>query len=354
MNENNKTKELLINHYQTYPKIQIQDVFKFLYQSSFGCEHLVSSLDKAIDYISKEYETVQHDEKIKIDRLDGNYSRVYLSYLNEGLSADTLGKLFTQSAKKEEQGLEKLLEKIEVAKELVLEGMLPFKQVEFDKALEVWKANGYKAIHHSSEFRETYKPAYRVISNDFIPFLDLFKELDKRLKKGKLVVAIEGGSASGKTTLGSMLSNIYDSTLFHMDDFFLRLEQRTKERLLEIGGNIDRERFLEEVLIPLDNGDKIEYQIFDCSCMKLGEKINVEPKQLTIIEGAYSMHPMLEKYYDFSIYLNITPELQKTRILKRNSPNFAKRFFEEWIPLENKYFSETNIEKRCNVVINII
>jgi pantothenate kinase len=66
------------------------------------------------------------------------------------------------------------------------------------------------------------------------------------------------------------------------------------------------------------------------------------------------MHPMLEKYYDFSIYLNITPELQKTRILKRNSPHFAKRFFEEWIPLENKYFSETNIEKRCNLVINII
>jgi hypothetical protein len=191
MDKNNKTKELLINHYQTYPKIQMQDVFKFLYQSSFGCEHLVSSLDKTIDYISKEYENFQRDEKIKIDRLDGNYSRVYLSYLNEGLNADTLGKLFIQSAKKEEKGLEKLLEKIEVAKELVLEGMLPFKQVEFDKAIEEWKANGYKAIHHSNEFREAYKPAYRVISNDFIPFLDLFKELDKRLKKGKVVVAVD-------------------------------------------------------------------------------------------------------------------------------------------------------------------
>lgn len=36
-----------------------------------------------------------------------------------------------------------------------------------------------------------------------------------------------------------------------MDDFFLRIEQRTPERMTEVGGNVDYERFLETVLFPV-------------------------------------------------------------------------------------------------------
>ena len=78
------------------------------------------------------------------------------------------------------------------------------------------------------------------------------------LQNGNAVIAIEGGSASGKTTLGALLETLYDCTVFHMDDFFLRPEQRTPERYAEVGGNIDRERFLEEVLIPLRQKETIE------------------------------------------------------------------------------------------------
>ena len=82
-----------------------------------------------------------------------------------------------------------------------------------------------------------------------------------------------------------------------MDDFFLQPHQRTKERFLEVGGNIDRERFLDEVLIPLNNNEIVKYHIFDCSTMSLGECIEVSPKKVTIIEGAYSMHKELSSYY---------------------------------------------------------
>ena len=50
-----------------------------------------------------------------------------------------------------------------------------------------------------------------------------------------------------------------------MDDFFLRPEQRTPERYAEPGGNVDRERFLAEVLIPLRAGETVQYRRFDCS-----------------------------------------------------------------------------------------
>ena len=83
----------------------------------------------------------------------------------------------------------------------------------------------------------------------------LFEEIEKRLEKRPLTLVVDGPSASGKTTLSEMLREKYDCTVFHMDDFFLRAEQRTPERYAEIGGNIDRERFLEDVLIPLKKAE---------------------------------------------------------------------------------------------------
>ncbi len=349
-----KTRELLIGHYMQYPELQIQDVFKFLYQSSFGCEHLISSLEKVTEYISKEYDLSDGDSSIKIEALDGDYSRVYLSCLRGGLNVNTFGKLFFLSAKTETDGLANLENKIEVAKSLVFEGLLPFSAAEFEGAVSEWKENGYPAVHHSDVFREKYKPAYRLIANEFIPFLHLFAELDKMLSMGNLRLAIEGGSASGKTTLAKILENIYDCTVFHMDDFFLQPHQRTAERFAEVGGNVDRERFLEEVLLPLSRGEVISYRKFNCSTMSIEKAIEVLPEKLTVIEGAYSMHPDLQNYYDYSVFLDIDGDFQKKRIEKRNTPKLAKRFFDEWIPLERIYFKKMKVASRCDNIIKII
>ena len=339
----NQSEKLLIAHYQRYPKLQIQDIFKFIYQSSFGCEHMVSSLEKAIDYIKEEYEKGVAEGEV--EELDGEYCRVPLSYIGKGLSVETLGKLFYLSAKKEEKGKNVLIKKLQIVQRLIEENKLPFNLGEFLKEKNTWEKQGYPAI-------QNYKPAYRLISKKYVSFISLFIELDKHLEKGPLKIAIEGGSASGKSTLAQLLKDIYICTILHMDDFFLQLWQRTPERFKEIGGNVDRERFLEEVLKPLSKGNDIIYRPFDCKTMTILESKTIKPQKLTVIEGAYSMHPDLEAYYDFSVFLDILPETQRKRVLKRNGA-FAQRFFEEWIPLENEYFSHFNIKEKCNMSINI-
>lgn len=184
-------------------------------------------------------------------------------------------------------------------------------------------------------------------------FLPLFARLDGMLKKGRVILAIEGGSASGKTTLGEMLRELYGCTVFHTDDFFLRPEQRTPERYAEPGGNIDRERFLEEVLIPLSRNEAVHYRRFDCSTFTLSPAVEILPEKLTVIEGAYSMHPSFSQYYDLSVFLNISPELQRKRISLRNSPQEAEMFFNKWIPLEREYFSKLQIQKSCGMTVDI-
>ena len=156
-------------------------------------------------------------------------------------------------------------------------------------------------------------------------------------RKGAVIVAIDGKCTSGKTTLAARLAAIYDCNVFHMDDFFLRPEQRTQERFAEVGGNVDYERFKAEVLLPLRSGKAFSYRPFLCGSQTLGEPIAVSSRNLTIVEGTYSLHPYFEDPYDLKILLTVTEETQHQRILNR--PQFLHdRFFNQWIPMENRYF----------------
>ncbi len=354
MNNKEKTQMLLIEHCKKYRKLNVWDVFKFLHQSSFGCEHMVTNEEAVTEYIKAELNSaVPYDRETLVEPLDGEYSRVSLAYTENGLRAETLGRLFCLSSKEEKDGQKKLSEKLFIAKELVKDGSLPFSEREFSDAFSKWEEMIFSAVHHSEEFRKAYRPSYRVISNKYVRFLPLFSKLDSFPEKCRTVISVEGGSASGKTTLGEMLKEVCGCTVFHTDDFFLRPEQRTEERLSQTGGNFDRERFIEEVLIPIRKNKTVRYRRFDCSTGTLSSPIEVNPEGLCVIEGAYSMHPEAEKYYDFSVFLSVTDDIQRERILKRNTPQMAERFFDEWIPMEKKYFDETNIEKRCSMTIKI-
>ena len=77
-------------------------------------------------------------------------------------------------------------------------------------------------------------------------------------------------------------------------------------------------------------------------------------KKVIIVEGAYSSHPYFENYADFKIFLKVDEEMQKKRILKRNGEEMLKRFINEWIPKENKYFNEFKIKEKADIIIRSV
>ena len=173
----------------------------------------------------------------------------------------------------------------------------------------------------------------------------------ERLSQGKkrIVIAIDGSCTAGKSTLAGQLENTWDCNVFHMDDFFLRPEQRTGARLAEPGGNVDYERFRAEVLEPLTAGKPVEYRPYDCSCGSLKPPVRVEPKAINIVEGTYSQHPYFADAYDLRIFLDVAPQVRKKRILAR--PAFLhRRFMEEWIPMEQAYFRAFDIAGKSHIV----
>ena len=155
------------------------------------------------------------------------------------------------------------------------------------------------------------------------------------------VIAIDGMCASGKTTLGQLLQEHFpESNLFHMDDFFLQPHQRTEERLAEIGGNVDYERFLSEVLQHINDQHGLTYQKFDCKTQTFGSTLHIPWKPIVIIEGAYSQHPYFGDIYSTRIFCEISRDKQIERIQKRNGTQKLERFLNEWIPKELAYFEK--------------
>ena len=169
--------------------------------------------------------------------------------------------------------------------------------------------------------------------------------------KTPLIVAIDGRCGSGKSTLGAQLAGYFDANLFHMDDFYLRLEQRTQERYEEPGGNVDYERFMEEVLKPVLAGETVQYRRIDCRDFSVEKQAReIAPKRLNIVEGSYSLHPSFGRYYDLAFFMTIDSKVQLERILARNGEEKLNQFISRWIPLEEKYFAAFSIPEKAVVL----
>lgn len=175
--------------------------------------------------------------------------------------------------------------------------------------------------------------------------------LDTIERSGARIIAIDGKCASGKTTLQGDLASRISFSLVSMDDFFLPPELREPQRMKEKGGNVHYERFIEEVVKPLEEGRKsFSYRKFSCSSMSYTGLVEVKNDNLVIVEGSYALHPAFPPYWDVSLLLTVSDEEQIKRLKVRSSEKLDD-FISRWIPMENDYFSSCNILERATYVL---
>ena len=69
-----------------------------------------------------------------------------------------------------------------------------------------------------------------------------------------------------------------------------------------------------------------------------------------IIEGSYSCHPKLRENYDLCVFVDISPDIQKIRLMERN-PSAFEAFQTVWVPREEHYFDACQVRSHCDLVI---
>ncbi len=180
---------------------------------------------------------------------------------------------------------------------------------------------------------------------------NIIKSIEEILKKkSRVIIAIDGNCAAGKSTLASKIAEHFYMQIIHTDDFFLPPSMRTIERLSKAGGNIHFERFNSEVISGIESGNNFIYRIFNCKNGEYSQSDIIYSDKSIIIEGSYSLHPEIKDVYDFRIFLEVDSKTQLERILNRNGKEALKVFKEKWIPMENKYFEAFNIKSKCDLI----
>lgn len=168
----------------------------------------------------------------------------------------------------------------------------------------------------------------------------------------RYVVAIDGNCGSGKTTGVRMIAEALGCSIIQMDDFYLTPAMRTQKRRMEPGGNVNYERFKEEVLPFIKSREPFSYRKYDAPNNRFISDIEITSPDLVIVEGAYALRPDLRADYDLCVFSKASYELQVSRLSKREG-EFVEEYKNIWIPLENVYHEFFNLEKNVDIVVNV-
>lgn len=351
---------VLLAHMARYPAMTPCDCVKLIYQNEFGGGHLISDEGETLSRLRTEYESVRQDPTLPLlEEIGNGFVRVMLAALDQNIyPLERVNDDFIRSANSYRGKQESFEEKLSLLTGLAREGRCPFSAAALEAYLVQYRQAGCPPVSHSADYRSAYQPAYRVVRKEFLPSPLLYKNpaetvwgaaLELFQNRSRVIVAIDGRCASGKSTLAAQLQKEYGCCVIHMDHFFLRPEQRTAQRYATPGENIDHERFLQEVLLPLSQGVLPSYRPFHCGTQTLREPIQVSDSPVVVVEGSYSCHPALRERYDLRVFLSAAPELQIQRICKRDGQDYAQMFRDKWIPLEESYFTQCRVEACCQL-----
>lgn len=170
------------------------------------------------------------------------------------------------------------------------------------------------------------------------------------------LAAIDGPCASGKTLLSRDILNQLISRyglnvgLIEIDHFFLPPGLRSETRFAEPGGNIHYERFQQEVIEPILAHQAPKYSVFDCSIMDYSGTIEVLVSDMILIEGVYSHHPLWRDELDLRIFCHANMDVRLQRLEKRDGQQKLRRFIDEWIPMEDKYFEAFDVKNKSDII----
>ena len=358
---NTEAMQVLDTHLSRYPLLTVRDAVKLLYQREFGGGHLIRDEAASLARLKEEAAALADSAASAsfFEDIGNGLCRLHLAGLDRtGIALQTVNRMFVRTAEQTDGQMARFCADLEQLRLRVAEGDLPFPKEETESFLNSYREQGYPAVSHSPDYRAAYAPAYRVVSAAYRTFFPVGCAVDRTLRnqpaKRPLLLAIEGPCGSGKSTLADRMEGIYRDGIgvFHMDDFFLRPEQRIPERLSEAGGNVDYERFRDEVTGPLLRGKPFFYRPFDCTTQTFSDAVPYAPAPLVVVEGVYSMHPEIGLPYDIRVFLDLSEEERRRRVRQRSGEALYRRFLTEWIPMEDRYFEKMHIRAQCDLVLS--
>lgn len=185
------------------------------------------------------------------------------------------------------------------------------------------------------------------------PTEPLLKMIQQCSRNRPVLVAIDGHSAAGKSTLAQKIADEFlDLEVITTDDFYRPIPNDLRYRLNAKEGYehyYDWQRLREDVLQPLSNQKAARFQLYDWQYNELGRQRTVPPRDFIIVEGCYSARPELAIYYDIIVLVETSPKERMKRQRQRNDA--TQEWLMRWDRAETYYIRTTNLRERADIIL---
>src|SRR5208283_5368240 len=111
----------------------------------------------------------------------------------------------------------------------------------------------------------------------------------------------------------------------------------------------DWQRLRDEALIHLHGGQRVRYQRYDWSTDRLAEWIEVEPREIILVEGVFSTRPELREFLEVAIFIETPRDERIRRMVARPQQDTA--WIDQWMAAEDWYLAHIAPHRHADLVI---
>lgn len=193
-----------------------------------------------------------------------------------------------------------------------------------------------------------------------------YVERQLELRGAPLVVAVDGRSGAGKSTIATQLAAVMPATVIPTDDFFAAeltaADWNARSPSERARDAIDWRRLRRLVLEPLRAGRAAIWHPFDFAAGEredgsyafASESVRREPAPLIILDGAYSSRPELADLVNCVILVDAPIATRRERLALREAPAFLEVWHTRWDAAEDSYFTKVRPRESFDIVVDSV
>lgn len=171
--ENRSFREVVQVHVERHPLMEVQDLYKLVFQAAMGSEHAVPDPESARQWLERELSNLSGGTPEPLTEPlspDGALVRVNLrAFIQQDGEVDLLLAAFVATAARHEGSKDRLRSYWSDVEAMAGEGALAFDLDQLREFFSDMQSRGFPAVHHSPQYRDTYHPAYRVVLIELLP-----------------------------------------------------------------------------------------------------------------------------------------------------------------------------------------
>ena len=181
----------------------------------------------------------------------------------------------------------------------------------------------------------------------------------ERNRPNPILVALDGRSAAGKSTLAASVAPLVHAVVLDGDDFYSGGSADRWEAMSaaeKVSHCIDWKR-QRAVLEKLAKGEPASWHPYDWEAddgTLERTPVICEPAPVVILDGAYSARPELADLFDLRVLLDAPAGLRRERLIEREGEDYREEWNARWDEAEQWYFDRVAPPASFDLVIPAI